>query len=112
MNRTIIALLLATLSVSCVTAGDLREVAATLEEFEAGYLDTEEAAEKIREVARDVESRTPNIPTDPLELAIWLASLGATGFATFKGVNMSRDKKRIARGEKVSVSPPPPPASS
>lgn len=91
---------------ACVTPGDLRTLADTIEDQQAGFISREEAAERIREVADDVEERT-KIPTDPVELSLYLLSLGITGVATAKGVNLARDRKRALRGEPVSVPEPP-----
>ena len=90
---------------ACVTPGDLRAVADAIEDVQSGALTSEQGAALIDAKADEIEARTlaaaSSIPTDPLELAVWLAALGATGFGAYKGTMKVRDGKRTQRGENV-----------
>lgn len=101
----IIAVIVALVTSSCVTASDLRQVASSIEAMAGDVEGLEESARKAKEeidgVAERVDGRTENFldGMSTTEIGVLLTSLmGLTGL----GVDKVRDRRRKRRNEDVS----------
>lgn len=87
----VIVLLL--LSGCLATSGDLRTIADKVEQWEQGAITDAELKEALEGQADAIEARTgerlQNIPSDPVELMLWLA--GILG-ASVAGTNAYRNR--------------------
>ena len=107
MKKTLLALTL--LVSSCVTSGDLREVADSIDQYHAGQITEETLREAIEGVAVEVDERTGNFlegvstGNGLIDLIIAGGAAVAGGIATKRAaersVNKKRDEKRAQRGE-------------
>lgn len=94
---------------SCVTSGDLREVADSIDRYHEGQLTTDELKQEIGSVADQVDERTREAVKSPMtgnpliDLLIAGGVAAATGYtakrSAVKTVNKQRDANRKQRGE-------------
>ncbi|RKZ15006.1 hypothetical protein DRQ53_10145 [bacterium] len=92
----------ALLAAACVTPQDLRNVADDLDAYQAGSMTRLEVQTSIRATADEIESRPMELPTTPIDLAIYLAMAGATAFGAKTMTNRERDARRKRLGEKTT----------
>jgi hypothetical protein len=77
----------------------MRAMADTLDDVEAGFMTHAEGAAAIRGLAEEIENRPSEIPTDPVDLMLYLAAAGITAFTAKTVVNRERDGARKKRNE-------------
>lgn len=112
MKHILIAALAALTLSSCVaTSGDLRDLAASWEEAEQGLITHDELIGAIEAKAGEIEDRATGVASSlPSTTGGWIGLLGVIGTVlggtaagAKKWTNADRDKRRKARGERISV---------
>jgi hypothetical protein len=115
MKLTNIAGILLALTASCATAGDLRDLAEAVEDYQQGAITESELHDAIEAKADEIEQRTEDIvesvPTTPAGWLALLAQMGATAAVGGYSVNRYRNKQRMSRGEAVGKMSPKPPVA-
>lgn len=102
LRTTLAAACIAALTLTgCATTADLREVAATIEAANAGYITHAEAAAKIDAKADEIESRTIQIPTTPGEAIMALLGAGGSIMGTMYGAKRLTNRERDARRKEL-----------